>query len=201
MNILLVTADLAVQQSLRSFAAQTNEHAVSVCSNLDAAQEHIKATQHALTTIVDFGTPELGGLRAIGQFAKRHSKTRLILLMHDSSHAVAREALRLGVTACIPADLPQHMLGHALSLSQGHQKLVLLPPEDNPTHSDEIEALSRREQQILTLLCDGQQNKEIAHAFGIQEVTVKMHMRSVIRKLGANNRTHAAMIAQQLGLV
>lgn len=201
MNILLVTTDLAVQQNLRSFAAQTNEIAVTVCSNLDAAQEHINAAHHAMITIVDFDTPKLGGLRAIGQFAKRHSKSRLILLMHDNSHAVAREALRLGVTACISSDLPQQMLGHVLGLSQGLHKLVLLPPENNPARSDEIEALSRREQQILTLLCDGQQNKEIAHAFGIKEVTVKMHMRSVIRKLGANNRTHAAMIAHQLGLV
>lgn len=201
MNILLITEDLTVQQNLRSFAEQTNDIALTICASLETAQEHIKASHHTLVTIVDFGAPKLGGLRAIGRLKKRNGKIKLFLLMHDASHAVAREALRLGVTACITANLPHHLLGHVLELTQGSDRLVLLPPDSNPTHSDEIKALSRREQQILALLCDGQQNKEIAHVFGIQEVTVKMHMRSVIRKLGANNRTHAAMIAQQLGLV
>lgn len=201
MNILLVTEDLAVQNSFRSFAERTDNTAFAVCSNLETAEGLISAAQDALIMVVDFDTPQLGGLRAVGRLKKRNLKTRLVLLVNNCSHAVAREALKLGVTACIPTDLPQHLLGHALALAQNDCDLVLLPHEANAARNKAVDALSRREQQILALLCDGQQNKEIAHAFGIQEVTVKMHMRSLIRKLGANNRTHAAMIAQQLGMV
>ncbi len=61
--------------------------------------------------------------------------------------------------------------------------------------------LSDRELQVLAGICNGMQNKEIAHDFNVQEVTVKMHVRAIIRKLGARNRTHAAMLARDLHLI
>ena len=71
----------------------------------------------------------------------------------------------------------------------------------HPDPSVVAQKLSDRELQVLAGVCKGLQNKEIAHDFNIKEVTVKMHVRAVIRKLDAKNRTHAAMIARDLGLV
>jgi len=62
------------------------------------------------------------------------------------------------------------------------------------------EKLTPRELQMLEKLCDGLSNKEIARSLDIQEPTVKLHMKTLYRKIGANNRTQAALIARDAGL-
>ena len=61
--------------------------------------------------------------------------------------------------------------------------------------------LSPREQEVLRGICAGKSNKEIARDHALQEVTVKLHVKTMSRKLGARNRTHAAMIARDRRLV
>ena len=61
--------------------------------------------------------------------------------------------------------------------------------------------LTPRELDVVRGLTEGKSNKEIARDFDIQEVTVKLHVKTLSRKLGARNRTHAAMLARDLGLI
>ena len=61
--------------------------------------------------------------------------------------------------------------------------------------------LSSREKEVLVGICAGKSNKEIARDLDLQEVTIKMHVRSLAGKMGAKNRTHAAMMAREKGLV
>ena len=66
--------------------------------------------------------------------------------------------------------------------------------------ADPFEArLTPREKQVLGGLCGGLANKEIARELDLQEVTVKLHVKTVCRNLVARNRTHAAMIAKEAG--
>ncbi|MFN7596749.1 MAG: response regulator transcription factor, partial [Cereibacter sp.] len=57
-----------------------------------------------------------------------------------------------------------------------------------------------REMDVLRRLCRGMANKEIARELDLQEVTVKLHVKTLYRKINARNRTHAAMIAREAGL-
>jgi DNA-binding NarL/FixJ family response regulator len=61
-------------------------------------------------------------------------------------------------------------------------------------------SLSPREREVLAGLCAGEANKEIARNLGLREPTIKLHVKMVCRKLGARNRTHAAMIARERSL-
>ena len=61
-------------------------------------------------------------------------------------------------------------------------------------------SLTKRETDVLRGICEGKSNKEIARDLDLQEVTVKLHVKTLSRKLGAKNRTHAAMIARDAGL-
>ncbi|WP_289040564.1 response regulator transcription factor [uncultured Aliiroseovarius sp.] len=200
MDILLLTEDLAIQRSFHTALETGRDDLLSVCVTTREAEAWLHDHQKPAVVAVDFGTPGLGGLKALGRLIKLAPRTRLILLTHTPSVAVARQALRLGVVACVPASLTPDDLPAILTLVQRPNDVIVLPQGAFETPVKD-RLLSRRERQILALLCDGQQNKEIAHTFGIKEVTVKMHMRSVIRKLGARNRTHAAMIARDRGLV
>jgi DNA-binding NarL/FixJ family response regulator len=65
----------------------------------------------------------------------------------------------------------------------------------------EPEDLTPRQREVLRLLAQGQQNKEIAAALGISERTAKFHVEAVLRRLGAGNRTEAAAIATRRGLL
>lgn len=61
--------------------------------------------------------------------------------------------------------------------------------------------LSKREMQVLVGLCDGKSNKEIARDLGLVDATVKLHVKTLCRKLNARNRTQAAMIAKEHDLL
>ncbi|MEL7173076.1 MAG: LuxR C-terminal-related transcriptional regulator, partial [Pseudomonadota bacterium] len=61
-------------------------------------------------------------------------------------------------------------------------------------------SMSERERQVLSGLCRGLSNKEIARELDLQEVTIKLHVKTLCRKLDARNRTQAAMIAKDAGL-
>lgn len=79
-------------------------------------------------------------------------------------------------------------------------ELLARPAEDVPKAPDHVErlaCLTPRESEVLTLVADGCQNKEIAARLDLSENTVKLHLRNIISKLGVHNRTEAAMIHAQ----
>lgn len=144
------------------------------------------------------GDPEtVQGLRALNG----HSAEMNIAVMAQSPNfETANRALLLGACGVLDIELCDQALGHALRmLLMGN--CILAYRGDKPTLPlRETTPLSDREQQVLRGICDGLQNKEIAHLYQIKEVTVKMHVRAIIRKLNARNRTHAAMLARDNGL-
>jgi two-component system nitrate/nitrite response regulator NarL len=107
----------------------------------------------------------------------------------------ALELVMLGETF-IPAALTSRMLNDAASSGQfDHDASGATAPEQNPTMV--LQKLSEREAAILYLLTQGAANKMIAHKLGIAESTVKVHLRAILKKLRARNRTQAALWAQQ----
>ena len=87
--------------------------------------------------------------------------------------------------------------GVALRVLQRFQDMLLLEREVEPL----ISPLSRREKEILEHIARGNANKEIATALGIRNQTVKNHVNSIMRKLAANDRTHAVVLALRHGLI
>ena len=73
--------------------------------------------------------------------------------------------------------------------------------KDDPEETDFEKALSERERQVLRGLMDAKSNKEIARDLELQEVTIKLHVKTLCRKLDARNRTDAAMIARNAGFI
>ena len=72
----------------------------------------------------------------------------------------------------------------------------------NDESADQLDVnLTPRERDVLLGITEGKSNKEIARDLDIQEVTVKLHVKTLSRKLGARNRTHAAMLGRDLGLM
>lgn len=151
--------------------------------------------------MVEFDLPGLPGQKGIQSLRSLIKNRPLAVFLPSVPLELARRLSAAGADALLPLDIdPPSLLAVTNLLSAGH-RLVFVPSNAYSLANQLAEQLSDRELQVLKGICDGLQNKEIAHAFQVQEVTVKMHVRGIIRKLGARNRTQAAMIARDLGIV
>lgn len=172
---------------------------VELVTDPAAAISRLQAVQDV--TLLDFEMPGLSGTRAV-QLARSLLGERPLGVVYGlAAPGMAQRALSAGATGVIPDQLDAEAMKAALVLLSQGQRFVIFSGTVAMVPFDAAASLTDRELQVLHGLCDGLQNKEIAHRFGIREVTVKMHVRAIVRKLDARNRTHAAMIARDLDIV
>ena len=142
--------------------------------------------------------------------AKELPSVPIVVVSDRDDGAAVFEALRLGARAYVPSSLDPDILLETLRFVHkggstfipldvlisvcGYQR-VLPAAEANPV---ETHGLTGGELRVLELLKRGQPNKVIARALEIEEGTVKVHVRRIMKKLHATNRTQAALLAQQL---
>lgn len=154
--------------------------------------------------LLDYGMPGMNGLDGLSKALVEGRGARVALMSGIATRDVAEQALELGAAGFLPKTLPAKSLVNAVRfMAMGEQ----YAPIDFMTAASETapvnplaEKLSQRELQVLQRLCEGKANKEIARELGIQEPTVKLHMKTLYRKIGAHNRTQAAMLAKDAGL-
>ncbi len=151
--------------------------------------------------LLDYDMPGLTGTRAVQLARSLLGEVPLGVVYGLSAPAMAHRVLSAGATGVLPTDLDPETMRAALTLLSKGQRFAIFSGATRIVPFDAATSLTDRELQVLHGVCDGLQNKEIAHRFGISEVTVKMHVRAIISKLGARNRTHAAMIARDLSIV
>jgi len=198
----LAAAKNGLARVLETTLAQAGVESV-ILTEPEAAISRLRAAARRsdMVVLLDFEMPGLSGTRAVHLARTLVGNRPLGILTDLAAPGMARRAWAAGASGILPADLGPDALRAALALLSAGQRFVIVSDtmETIPLHP--AAALTDRELQVLHGLCDGLQNKEIAHRFGIREVTVKMHVRAIGRKLGARNRTHAAMIARDREIV
>jgi len=123
------------------------------------------------------------------------SPSTRVLLMSGTGRIATGAARSIGASGFVPKDWPTSDILHALrAVGLGHT--IFAPPADTPTT-----ALTSRERHVLNLLSTGATNREIAADVHLSPHTVKEHVSSLYRKLGARNRADAVQRAQRLGLL
>jgi DNA-binding NarL/FixJ family response regulator len=166
--------------------------------------------------------PGMNGMEGLKVMRAAYPKTPLALISGTAEPSDVRAAMELGARAYFPKTLSGKTLLKAIHLVLAGEKFLpldqnndtIMPsyfgdPQDAAVRSSgpksEYEgknfSLTPRESDVLVYLVKGQSNKEIANALGLQIVTIKLHVRGICRKLGAKNRTQAALIATEAGLI
>jgi len=156
--------------------------------------------------LLDVRMPGLGGLEALEVITKDLPQVRVIMLsMHDEP-AYVRRAVELGASGYLLKRTGREELARALrAVGEGNMYIqgeITAPlvagladqPEDEPR-------LSPREHQVLQLLADGLENKQVARELGISEATVKTYVKGVFERLDARSRAEAVAKGLRRGLI
>jgi DNA-binding NarL/FixJ family response regulator len=152
-------------------------------------------------TLVDLQMPRMNGLATIIEIRKHNPRARLIVLTTFSGDAQVVRAIKAGASGYVLKNMPRQELVDTLIAV--HAGLRRVPPELAAEIVDHVDAddLTPREIEILRIVASGNANKAVAAHFGLSEETVKGHMKNILMKLGANDRTHAVMIALKRGFL
>lgn len=152
-------------------------------------------------TLMDLRLPDISGLDAIVQIRDRYPNARVIVLTTYKGDVQALKAIKSGASGyLLKSMLRMYMLDTIRAVHAGQKRI---PPEiasEMAEHAGD-DALTPREIEVLKEVSSGNANKMIADKLSISEDTVKAHMKSILSKLGANDRTHAVTIAMRRGFL
>lgn len=152
-------------------------------------------------TLMDIQMPRLDGIQAIDAIRALNPEARIIVLTTYKGDVQALRALRAGASGyLLKGMLRTELLDTILAVHAGRRCIPAAVAGEIAEHAVD-DALSLREIEILRQVADGNSNREVAVRLGITEETVKAHMRSILAKLGAKDRTHATTIALRRGIM
>jgi DNA-binding NarL/FixJ family response regulator len=152
-------------------------------------------------TLMDHRLPGATGTDALIAIRKEFPKARVMMLTSSSGDLEMQRALRAGAAAYVLKSTSATDLLQAIREVHAGGKSIALAVASNVAEHLDCEALSARELQVLELIRLGTRNKQIANQLSIAETTVNYHIKNIIFKLKANDRTHAVVIALERGLL
>lgn len=152
-------------------------------------------------TLMDLQMPGIGGIDAISTIRGQFPNARFIVLTTYRGDVQALRALKAGASGyLLKSMLRKELLDTIRAVHAGRRHI---PPEIAAELADHLvdDALTDRELDVLRRVATGHSNKIIASQLNLSEATVKGHMKSILSKLGANDRTHAVTIAMRRGFL
>ena len=173
---------------------------VAEAANGTEAIEKFRALRPDVT-LMDIQMPVVNGLDAIVEIRKHFPDARIIVLTTYSGDAQVAKAFNAGAFGYLLKNtLRKELVETIRSVHAGQRRI---PPEIAVGMAEHYadDQLTAREIDILKQVAAGNANKMVADTLHISEETVKSHMRSILSKLGANDRTHAVTIAIKRGII
>jgi len=152
-------------------------------------------------TLMDLRLPGTNGTDTLIAIRGEFPNARVIMLSMSDGDGEIQRALRSGASAYMLKSMPKDKLLACIRSVHAGRKYV--PEEVAARLAEHLgeEDPSGRELEVLRLIRDGHRNKQIADRLGIAETTVNFHIKNLVDKLGANDRTHAVTIAVKRGLL
>ena len=157
--------------------------------------------------LLDLNMPGAQGFSALVHLRGQHPQLPVVMVSAREEPAVMRRALDHGAMGFIPKSSDAATLAHALQQVLDGERwvpdaaLAAAPiADDERAIAARVRELTPQQFRVLQMLGTGLLNKQIGYELGVSEATIKAHMSAILRKLGANNRTQAVLIAGKLAV-
>jgi two-component system nitrate/nitrite response regulator NarL len=203
MRVLIADDHDLLRDTLVMFLESKDDIETSAAANLAQAHHLIEAEPRFDLILLDLNMPGMHGLTGLRKTLHMKQGQRVALLSGDATKDVVEQALEEGAAGFVPKTLPAKSMINAVKFMAMGEQFVpvdfMTGAEDDAVHPI-AKKLTPRELQVLKGLTEGKANKQIARDLEISEATIKLHMKTLYRKLEAANRTQAALIAREAGL-
>lgn len=211
-RVVLADDHMLVRDALRPALSELQENVeIAECSSFTGLMELAKWKNKPSLAIVELRLPGMNGLEEISSFRSVAPKTPVVILSGYHDYRDVLEAFQFGVAGFISKTASVESTIIALRLILSGQRYFpsevlesmatsLAQSATGPRGNRDFPySLTVRETEVLDQLVEGNPNKAIARSLGVEEVTVKLHVRKLLRKFDARNRTEAVKIALQSG--
>ncbi len=200
-RILIVDDHPLVREGVAAIiSAQTDMNLVAQASD---GREAIRLYRQARpdVTLLDLRLPDMSGIDVLMTIRAEFVNARIIILSTFEGDVEIQRALESGARGFLLKSLPLQELVTAIRQVHAGRKCV---PPSVAAHLAQYfaeETLTPRESEILQLIASGNRNRDVADALSISEATVKAHVKHIMEKLGANDRTEAVLIGVRRGII
>lgn len=214
MRLLIADDHELLRDTLGSFLARQDDIAAVTVGDISEALQAIATSEPFDLVLLDYGMPGMDALNGLQAILSLESAPPVVLISGMAPRDVVERALGMGIRGFLHKSMPAASLVNALRFMALGERYVPVdfmtgltparapePASPQPAVANELaQTLTPRESDVLQALCQGLTNKEIARQLRLSEPTIKLHVKTLYRRLGVSNRTQAAMVAQSQGL-
>lgn len=203
MRVLIADDHDLLRDMLVMFLSSQGEIETNTVGDVEQACARIEADEPYDLILLDLNMPGMNGLAGLTRVMALKGGQRVALMSGEATREIAEQALEAGAAGFVPKTLPAKSMINAvrfMAMGEQYAPIDFMTAVEEKVVNPLAEKLSPRELQVLKGLTEGKSNKEIARDLDLQEPTVKLHVKTLYRKVGAANRTQAALIAREAGL-
>jgi len=206
LKILIVDDHALFREGLRHVLNELGEVIeVLEAADFESASTYVSANPDLDLVLLDLNMPGKDGFSALDTITKTYPAMPVVIVSASNRRSDAQRALDSGAMGYIPKESTSKVMLNALRLILAGgiyvpANMIQAEPDATASSKQNTHGLTPRQIEVLALLVQGCSNKEIAIQMQLAEATVKMHVTAILKTLGVNNRTQAAIAVEKLGL-
>lgn len=204
LRVLIADDHTMILDMFAIYLEETSNMSVRKATSLSEALDLVEGEGPFDIVLLDLNMPGMSGVTGLKRAIKANDKGPVAIITGNPTPRMIEECIGAGAAGIVLKTTPVRSLATALRFMADGE--IYLPRElmretAQPGRRPQNGQLSDREMSVMRGLAEGLQNKEIAAQLALAEPTVKMHVTAICRKLGAQNRTQAVIMARDLGIV
>ena len=203
MKILVADDHDLLRETLVMFLESAGGFKADSTADFNGVADLVRSGNRYDVILLDLIMPGMGGLDGLRRASELSPSSRIALISGMANRETAEKALEMGAAGFLPKTLSAKSLVNAIkfmAMGEQYAPIAFMTADEAGPSGPLAEKLTTREMQVLQGLTEGKSNKEIARDLDLTEPTIKLHMKTLYRKLDVANRTQAAIVARDSGL-